>query len=120
MGRGISNLQRLRRAAGYRTASEFADSCRIPMSTYCRYERQGGEGQRAEGIPMHNAVVMADKLGCSLDLLIGREPIEPVKQGRDTLDARVSRLSRSGREMHEDFMRYLEFREREGADLDWR
>lgn len=117
MGRGISNLQRLRRAAGYRSAKDFADSCRIPMSTYCRYERLGGEGQRAEGIPMHNAVVMADKLGCSLDLLIGREPI---KQERETLDARVSRLSRSGREMHEDFMRYLEFREREEADRDWR
>lgn len=117
MGRGISNLQRLRRAAGFRTAAEFADSCRIPASTYSRYERQGGEGQRAEGIPMHNAVLMADRLGCSLDLLIGREPI---KQGSDTLDARVSRLSRSGREMHEDFMRYLEFREREVADRDWR
>lgn len=37
-----------------------------------------------------------------------------------TIDDRVRKLSRSGREMLDDFLRYLEFREAANAAQDWR
>ena len=37
-----------------------------------------------------------------------------------TIDARVRKLGRSGREMLDDFLRYLEFREAANAAQDWR
>ena len=92
-------LQRLRREAGYRTAKDFAEELHIPYSTYSRYER-AGEGPES-GIPLYAAWAMADELGCSIDLVVGR-----------TIDARVRKLGRSGREMLDDFLEYLEYRER--------
>ena len=61
---------------------------------------------------------MADELGVSIDLVVGRDDIDA--QRMPTLDDRVRRLSRSGREMLDDFMRYLEFRETANAAQDWR
>lgn len=61
---------------------------------------------------------MADELGVSIDLVVGRDDIDA--QRTPTLDDRVRRLSRSGREMLDDFMRYLEFREAANASQDWK
>ena len=102
-GRGGNKraLQRLRRDAGYRCAKEFAEVLHIPNSTYSRYER-APEGPDC-GIPLQAAWVMADKLGCSIDLVVGREDIDAPREA--TLDARAGKLSRSGREMLDDFLR---------------
>ena len=100
-------LQRLRREAGYRTAKDFAEELHIPYSTYSRYER-AGEGPES-GIPLYAAWAMADKLGCSIDLVVGRADIDAPEV--QTIDSRVRKLSRSGREMLDDFLEYLEFRE---------
>ena len=113
---GKRTLQRLRREAGYRSAKDFAEVLHIPSSTYSRYER-AIEGPEC-GIPMQAAWAMADELGVSIDLVVGRADID--EQRMPTLDDRVRRLSRSGREMLDDFMRYLEFREAANAAQDWR
>ncbi len=104
---GRRTLQRLRREAGYHSAKDFADVLGIPNSTYSRYER-AQEGPRC-GIPLQAAWDMADKLGVSIDLVVGRQDIDARPDA--TLDMRAHNLSRSGREMLDDFMRYLEFRE---------
>lgn len=114
--RGKRTLQRLRREAGYSSAKEFAAVLNIPNSTYSRYER-APEGPNS-GIPLPAAWAMADELGVSIDLVVGRDDIDA--QRTPTLDDRVRRLSRSGREMLDDFMRYLEFREAANASQDWR
>lgn len=88
----------------------------IPNSTYSRYER-APEGPNS-GIPLPAAWAMADELGVSIDLVVGRDDIDAKRT--PTLDDRVRRLSRSGREMLDDFMRYLEFREAANASQDWR
>ena len=117
-GRGCSKrtLQRLRREAGYRSAKDFAEVLHIPSSTYSRYER-AVEGPEC-GIPMQAAWAMADELGCSIDLVVGRADIDAPEV--PTIDARVRKLGRSGREMLDDFLRYLEFREAANAAQDWR
>ena len=117
-GRGCSKrtLQRLRREAGYRSAKDFAEVMHIPSSTYSRYER-AVEGPEC-GIPMQAAWAMADELGCSIDLVVGRADIDAPEV--PTIDARVRKLGRSGREMLDDFLRYLEFREAANAAQDWR
>ena len=114
--RGKRTLQRLRREAGYASAKEFAAALHIPNSTYSRYER-APEGPNS-GIPLPAAWAMADELGVSIDLVVGRDDIDA--QRAPTLDDRARRLSRSGREMLDDFMRYLEFREATNAARDWR
>lgn len=113
---GKRTLQRLRREAGYSSAKEFAAVLNIPSSTYSRYER-APEGPNS-GIPLPAAWAMADELGVSIDLVVGRDDIDV--QRAPTLDDRVRRLSRSGREMLDDFMRYLEFREAANASQDWK
>ena len=115
-GGGKRTLQRLRREAGYRCAKEFAEVLHIPNSTYSRYER-APEGPDC-GIPLPAAWAMADKLGCSIDLVVGREDIDAPREA--TLDARAGKLSRSSREMLDDFLRYLEFRDAAVAAQDWR
>jgi transcriptional regulator with XRE-family HTH domain len=113
---GKRTLQRLRREAGYRSAKDFAEVLHIPSSTYSRYER-AIEGPEC-GIPMQAAWAMADELGCSIDLVVGRADIDEPET--PTIDARVRKLGRSGREMLDDFLRYLEFREAANAAQDWR
>ena len=115
----ISNrrtLQRLRRQAGYRSAKEFAEALGIPSSTYSRYER-AGDGADC-GIPLSAAWAIADKLGCSIDLVVGREDIdEPVN---DMLGNRIATLSHSSFELLDDYLRFLEFRDNAISAQDWR
>lgn len=101
---GKRTLQRLRREAGYRSAKDFAAVLGIPASTYARYERQP-EGPEC-AIPLSSAWQIADALGCSIDLIVGREDIDAV--GAPTLDERVGALSLNGQEMLRGFLGYLE------------
>ena len=101
---GKRTLQRLRREAGYRSAKDFAAVLGIPASTYARYERQP-EGPEC-AIPLSSAWQIADALGCSIDLVVGREDIDAA--AAPTLDERVAALSLNGQEMLRGFLGYLE------------
>lgn len=114
---GKRTLQRMRREAGYRSAKDFAESVGIPMSTYARYER-AGDGPEC-GIPLPSAWAIADALGCSIDLVVGREDIDSVAVA-GSIQERANALSRAGREMLDDYLRFLEFREEATASHDWR
>ena len=101
-------LQRLRREAGYRSAKDFAAEVGIPASTYARYERNP-DGP-ACGIPMAAAWAIADKLGCSIDLVVGREDIDaPEPEG---IQPRYDALSADGRALVDSYLAYVELGER--------
>ena len=99
---GKRTLQRRRREAGYRSAKEFAEALGIPGSTYARYER-AGDGADC-GIPLPAAWQIADKLGCSIDLVIGREDIDK----SDDLQKRIESLPRQSIEALESYLSFLE------------
>ena len=65
-----NTLQELRKEAGFKTAKEFAEAADIPAPTYTRYEQDPAK------IPIERAWVIADKLGCSIDAVVGREHID--------------------------------------------
>ena len=115
VSKGKRTLQRMRRESGFRSAKDFAERVGIPISTYARYER-AGDGPEC-GIPLPSAWAIADALGCSIDLVVGREDIDAAG---DSIRERVEALSRTGREMHEDYLRFLEFREGANVSQDWR
>ena len=101
---GKRTLQRLRREAGYRSAKDFAAALGVPSSTYARYER-ADEGPEC-GIPLPAAWQIADALGCTIDLVVGRADIDARDVG--TLDARAGALNPANRAMLEGFLGYLE------------
>lgn len=105
-------LQRLRRSAGYASAKEFASQLGIPESTYARYER-AAEGPGC-GIPLPSAWAIADELGVSIDLVVGREDIDAPRPV--TLDDRARALSRESRRLLDDYMEYLEARDAADAN----
>ena len=61
------NLQRLRKEAGFSSATSFAASVGINGNTYTQYE------QGISGFSYERAWQLADALGCSMDELGGRE-----------------------------------------------
>lgn len=101
---GKRTLQRLRREAGYRSAKDFAEQVGIPGSTYARYER-AVEGPEC-GIPLPSAWQIADSLGCTIDLIVGREDIDAHDAG--TIDERVAALTPANQAMLTGFLDYLE------------
>lgn len=104
-------LQRVHRGAGYASAKDFAAEVGIPETTYARYERAPETPQC--GIPMANACAIADKLGCSIDLVVGREDIDAPRPV--TLDGRARALTCESRRMLDDYLDYLEHRDAEEA-----
>lgn len=105
---GKRTLQRLRRQAGYRSAKDFAEALGIPGSTYARYER-AGDGAGC-GIPLPAAWQIADALGCSIDLVVGREDIDaPEPEG---IQPRYDALSADGRALVDSYLSYVELGER--------
>lgn len=107
---GKRTLQRLRREAGFRSAKEFAERIGIPTSTYARYER-AGDGAEC-GIPLPSAWQIADALGCSIDLVVGRADIDA--HDDNPIQTRFNALTREGRSFVESYLAFVETSEREG------
>lgn len=104
---GKRTLQRLRRQAGFRSAKDFAEVLGMPSSTYARYERSG-DGIDC-GIPLPAAWRIADKLGCSIDLVVGRADIDAPKL--EGIQSRYDTLSFDGRALVDTYLSYVEFSE---------
>ena len=66
-----SNLLTLRKAAGYKSAGDFAEAVGIPVSTYTRYE------SNPDKIPMERAWQLADVLGTTIDAVVDRAAPAP-------------------------------------------
>lgn len=97
-----ASLRRLRENAGFPIARQFAESLGLSPTTYSRYER------RPWTIPMKPAWLIADKIGCDIDSVVGRvvfrpEPECPVQTAYD-------RLSEADRRRVDEFFEYLAFR----------
>lgn len=60
-------LQRLRRAAGYKSQQEFASKLNVGLRKYETWERAEVK------LPLEDACKIADILDCTLDELAGRE-----------------------------------------------
>lgn len=75
-------LQKMRKAAGYKSAQEFANKMGINVKTYTNHE-QGGSFSLAQ------AWEYADALGCTIDDIAGREhvPDELTADERHVIDA---------------------------------
>ena len=101
-------LQDLRREAGYRSAKDFAATMEIALSTYNRYESQ------PESIPLKQAWAIADFLGCSIDMVVGREH-DVAEDMRGDVQRFYDGLSEEGRASMDDYMDYLAHRERKAA-----
>lgn len=106
VSKGKRTLQRMRREAGYRSAKDFAESVGIPMSTYARYER-AGDGPEC-GIPLPSAWAIADALGCSIDLVVGREDIDAAPD--ESIQARIEALDAPALDSLENYLAFLESR----------
>lgn len=89
-----SALQELRKAAGFKTAKEFAAEMGIPPTTYSRYEAT------PDKISVEQAWKLADRLGVSIDLVVGRAALDapaadprdlrgPVQRAYDALSPRL-------------------------------
>lgn len=102
------NIQDLRREAGYRSAKDFAAAIGIPASTYNRYEAQ------PDAIPLRQAWAIADFLGCSIDMVVGREPVS-AEDMRGDAQKFYDGLSRESRALLDDYMGYLAHREQKAA-----
>lgn len=62
-----TNLQNIRKNAGYKSARAFAEHIGMPVATYTDYE----QGRRA--FTLEKAWEFADELHCTLDELAGRD-----------------------------------------------
>ena len=72
-----TRLKELRKAAGWRTAEDFAKHIGIPTKTYRNYE------QGVRNLYLDVACELCDALGCTLDELAGRETAAPVLSPRE-------------------------------------
>lgn len=112
-----SELQRLRKAAGYRNAADFAAEVGIAGPTYARYERE------PEKIPTQNAWALADRFGVPIDVIVGREkPVEApsTAQSQDSDPGDIQRaydaLSARSRTALDSFLGYLAHAEASAAE----
>lgn len=103
-----TTLADLRRSAGYRSSKDFAAVLGIPATTYSRYERTMADPE--SGIPIRAAWAIADKLHRSIDAVVGREEA-PAAEGRD-LNAAYRSLSAEGKMRFDEYLQFLDFRDR--------
>lgn len=101
-GHMASALQQLRKAAGYKSAKEFGAQMGIPLATYARYE------SNPEKIPLQAAWSLANKLGCSIDVIVGRARLD-ANQGSEggMMQAAYDSLSPQLKQSLDNYLAYL-------------
>lgn len=107
---GKRQLQRLRRDAGFTYARDFAKELGIPETTYSRYER--AEEGPGTCIPVRSAWAIADALGCTIDLVVGREDIDAPDPA--PVQRRYERLSKSDQQRVDEYLDFIEHTASEG------
>ena len=103
---GRRTLQNLRREAGYASARAFAERLGIPAPTYAKYERQPESPDNR--IPMGAAWKIADALGCSIDVVVGRYDDD---DEATRVQRMYDRLTPGSRERVDEFLDFIEYRE---------
>lgn len=98
-----NSLRRLRRMAGYSSAKAFAESVGIPAPTYAKYE-QIEDGPETP-MPIKNAWLIADKLNCSIDAIVGRAEI-PGDPELSNVQAMYNGLTPATRAVFDEFMEF--------------
>ena len=94
-----TTLRELRENAGYRTALDFARKIGISKTSYSRYEAD------PQNITMGAARVIADELGCSIDAVVGREPV-PEGAMRGDVQKTYDALSPQGKALVDEFLEF--------------
>ena len=104
------SLSEIRKAAGFKTGKQFAEAIGIPPSSYARFEQPSNGAH----IPMERALLIADKLGCSIDEVVGRDWMfeRPAGPQQERYDA----LGHLGKAMLDSYLDYLEHMERERGE----
>lgn len=97
-------LQDLRREAGYKSAKDFAEAVGISESSYSRYEAN------PENINMKAAIKLADFLGCSLDMIMGREPVT-IEDMRGDVQKFYDSLTPKSKELFDEFAGFIQLRD---------
>lgn len=93
-------IQELRKEAGYRSGREFAAALGVSPSTYSRYEAS------PDSIPLKQAWAMADLLGCSIDMVVGREHVE-VADMRGDVQKLYDSLSENLRRRVDEYLEFV-------------
>lgn len=99
-----SNLLTLRKAAGYKSAGDFAEAVGIPVSTYTRYE------SNPDKIPMDRAWQLADALGTTIDAVVDREAPDP-SAARGEVQREYDGLTPEGRALMDEFREFVRQRD---------
>ena len=99
-----TTLQQLRKEAGYRTAKDFAEAIEVPPTTYARYD------QSPDKIPLKQAWMIADFLHCSIDAVVGREPID-VDSMRGDVQKFYDDLSDENQKLFDEFKEFVALKE---------
>ena len=99
-----STLKDLRTEAGYKSARAFAEAAGIPVPTYSRYEQQ------PDKIPMGAARQLADRLGCSIDMVVGRGEFDASAM-RGPVQRRYDALSKDSQRLVDEFLEFAEARD---------
>lgn len=105
-----SGLLLIRRNAGFRSARDFAEHINMPLSTYSKYEAN------PDKIPLKAAWQIADKLNCSIDLVVGRREVDDVEAYKGEIQREYEALSPEGRELMDELRGYVQYRERMAQD----
>lgn len=95
-----SRLLQIRKAAGYATAKDFAESAGLAVATYTRYE------SNPEKIPLKVAWDLADTFHVTIDQIVGRDT-ESRGDPRGPQQLAFDALSPRSQDEAADFMAYL-------------
>lgn len=82
-----TQLQNLRKKAGYKSARKFAEHYGMSVSTYTQYE------QGTRSMSLETACEFADMFSCTLDELVGREFHKSMSVEQATLNANYESMS---------------------------